>query len=133
MSNPVSASDIGLPIVSRRAVLGAASAALIPFPALAAPQESIASPEDPHTRWLSQWRALHDAWIVEFNKSDEDTEESEAIWAKRERIEVLLYTTPAKTSAGIKAQITWVIEDSGGASVCKGHLEALSLSVGSLA
>lgn len=87
---------------------------------------------DPHPEWLRQWRKLTDDWNEAMRGQEEETPESEAIWAERDHIENKLAATPIRTIAGACAVIAWILEESKGAFAYSGHEVALSQSLSAL-
>src|SRR3954447_2374712 len=85
---------------TRRALLAGAArvapAALLP--AIAAAAEDGAS--DPHPAWFAEWRALGD-WDNGLNSTDDDCPE----WRRTIELERLAAETPARTLAGVLAQL----------------------------
>ena len=91
-------------------VLAAGSASAFAGPILTEktpPQEA-----DPHVGWLAKWQAARirlNACMSKEECSDEDTH-----WAVREKFELLISRTPAKTLEGIEAKLIWMTQDCDG-------------------
>lgn len=89
--------------IKRRAFI-AGAAALAPAAALA---NAVPRCTDPHRQWLAEFRRIRILW----EDAEEDTDDSEALWARFEDLEDLICQTPATTSDGLRAQIEWLLED----------------------
>jgi phytoene dehydrogenase-like protein len=82
--------------------------------------------KDPHPEWFCQWLKLTAAWNEALRAYDEETLQSESIWAERDQIENHLAMTPVYTIAGACAVLHWVLEESKGAFTYDGHEAALT-------
>ncbi len=87
---------------------------------------------DPHAAWLQEWREAGKAWNDACEKYGYETEHSEAMWARREKLCSKIHSTQARTLEGITAQVTWIIEESAGDFVFVGQIEALNLILAGL-
>jgi len=103
--NPAPGHDPALPAVTRRALLGAASALalpLLPLPALAAVREP-----DPLPDLLAEFQRNRAAWLV----AEEETPEAQTLWEAREALGEQIRETVATSPAGLMAQIQYIKED----------------------
>ncbi|NDV52155.1 twin-arginine translocation signal domain-containing protein [Salipiger sp. PrR003] len=82
---------------------------------------------DPHADLLVRWRHASKAWRSEFNRADEDTPASEAIWRHRDELRRRVLETRPRTFSGAAALLAFIIEDSDGDYVYQGHEEGLRL------
>jgi hypothetical protein len=108
---------------SRRALLAGAAAT----PALALPAVAmVATTPDPHLAWWAEREALR----VELNRPDrDDIGDEDPIFDQMVRMEELLAETPARTLAGVRAQIAFLAHEcrgSGPAIVTEGLENALA-------
>ena len=87
---------------------------------------------DPHAAWLQEWREAGKAWSDALDKYGDETERSEAMWARRDQLRSKIHSTQARTLEGVTAQVTWIIEESAGDFVFVGQIEVLKLILAGL-
>lgn len=98
----------------RRLLVGAASAALaafavavLPAAAEAVTQTGYAEP-DPHPTWHAEWRALVN-WMDGPACPHQDLDEDVPEWARSVELEDLIIATPARSAAGVVAQLRLIV------------------------
>ncbi|WP_172794926.1 hypothetical protein [Loktanella sp. 3ANDIMAR09] len=95
------------PTLSRRTLLTALPATGV---ALAVPRTAHggnSAPVDRHPEWLASYDQSRGAWA----KISEDSPEEAQMWAVGDRFQELICHTPARSSAGLNAQMKFLIRE----------------------
>lgn len=80
---------------------------------------------DPHPEWLREWRQARTRWHIAIDEQGEGSAEDMKQWNLRLALGEKIARTPARTPAGARALIQWVLEDAVDQFECYDHKLAL--------